>query len=184
MKKIFDIVVSIIILLLLSPLLLIVTILIMIDDHGSPFFVQRRVGFMGKEFGMYKFRSMKINSDKDGPYFTQHNDPRITRIGRFLRRSSIDELPQLLNVIFGDMSIVGPRPDLPVQKSLYSELDWNKRHSVKPGITGLAQATVRSDSTHEKRLELDLEYVNNHNFLYDLKIVCLTVKQLIIKGGN
>lgn len=184
MKKVFDVFVSVMVLLCLSPVLVVVAVLIMIDDPGTPFFRQKRVGINGKTFGMYKFRSMKLNASETGPYYTQANDPRITKVGRFIRRTSIDELPQLLNVLFGDMSIVGPRPDVPVQEQNYTPEQWKMRTSVKPGITGLAQATVRSDATHEQRTLLDLQYVREHSFMLDMKIILMTVQQIIKKGGN
>ncbi|EPK4062881.1 sugar transferase, partial [Morganella morganii] len=106
------------------------------------------------------------------------------RIGKYLRRSSIDELPQLINVLKGDMSLVGPRPNVLSQKELYQPQDWDKRNTVLPGITGLAQASIRSDGTPEQRLELDLFYVNNMSFLFDMKIILMTIKQIIKKGGN
>jgi lipopolysaccharide/colanic/teichoic acid biosynthesis glycosyltransferase len=184
MKTIFDFLISALALILLAPLLFVVAIMIFLDDPGSPFFKQTRVGLKGQVFGMYKFRSMKCNASEVGPYFTQKDDPRITRIGKIIRRTSIDELPQLLNVLLGDMSIVGPRPDVPVQEKNYTPEEWNLRNSVKPGITGLAQATVRSNTTPEERTRLDLEYVNTHSFYIDLKIIAMTVKQVISKGGN
>lgn len=184
MKAIFDVTMSFVALLLLSPLLVIVSVVIVIDDYGSPIFKQNRVGLGGKVFCMYKFRSMRLNAAEMGPYFTQNNDPRITRVGRFIRRTSIDELPQLFNVILGDMSIVGPRPDVPIQENNYSKKQWQQRTSVKPGITGLAQASARSDATPEQRIQLDLDYVNKHNFLLDMKIIFMTIKQIVNKGGN
>src|SRR5690606_34894805 len=104
--------------------------------------------------------------------------------GRYLRRYSLDELPQVINVLKGDMSVVGPRPDVPAQRSLYSQADFAKRHSVRPGITGLTQATLRSNATPEGRLRLDLEYVDRASFLLDMKILALTVRQVLTKGGN
>lgn len=184
MKKMFDISVSAVALLFLSPVLLVVAVLIMLDDPGTPFFRQLRVGLNGKTFWMYKFRSMKLNASETGPYYTQPNDPRITKVGRFIRRTSIDELPQLLNVLFGDMSIVGPRPDVPNQEKNYRPEQWRARTSVIPGITGLSQAMVRSDATHEQRTHLDLKYVDEHNFMLDMKIILMTIQQIIKKGGN
>jgi lipopolysaccharide/colanic/teichoic acid biosynthesis glycosyltransferase len=156
----------------------------MIDDPGTPFFKQKRVGINGRVFGMYKFRSMKLNMSGEGLHFTQKNDPRITKVGKFIRRTSIDELPQLFNIILGHMSIVGPRPDVPVQEENYTPEQWQLRTSVKPGITGLAQATLRSDATPETRTKLDLEYVDKQSFLFDMKIIVMTIKQVISKGGN
>jgi lipopolysaccharide/colanic/teichoic acid biosynthesis glycosyltransferase len=119
-----------------------------------------------------------------GPYSTGRDDPRITHVGRFLRRSSIDELPQLLNVLRGDMSLVGPRPDVPAQQALYRPDDWALRCSVRPGITGLAQAALRSEATPEQRLALDLDYARNHGLLRDLQILAMTLRRLGGRGSN
>lgn len=184
MKRMFDILISLGVILLGFPFLILVSIAIFFTDGRPIFFMQERVGESSKAFYMYKFRSMCKNAEKIGSYRTETNDPRITKIGRFLRRTSIDELPQLYNVLKGDMSIVGPRPNVFAQKHLYTQLDWYLRHSVKPGITGLAQATLRSAATEAQRLQMDLEYASNPNFLIDLKIIVMTVKQIVIKGGN
>ena len=125
-----------------------------------------------------------LNAAAAGPYFTQTNDARITRVGQFIRRTSIDELPQIFNVLLGHMSLVGPRPDVPVQKALYSPQDWASRCSVRPGITGLAQALIRSEGTHEDRLALDLRYVREASLWLDLKIMWWTLARLTGKGGN
>ena len=133
---------------------------------------------------MFKFRSMVKNAAFTGPYFTDTNDSRITRVGRFIRRTSIDELPQIINVLLGDMSLVGPRPDVPAQKSLYAPGDWEQRCSVRPGITGLAQTLIRSTGTPQHRLNLDLQYVSEQSMLLDLKIMWLTLARLSGKGSN
>ena len=133
---------------------------------------------------MLKFRSMGKNAAASGPYFTQTNDPRITKVGKFIRRTSIDELPQIINVLRGDMSLVGPRPDVPVQRSLYSDADWAQRCSVRPGITGLAQAKIRSEGTAEDRLALDLLYTHEASLWLDLKILWWTLARLTGKGSN
>lgn len=184
MKRAFDIILSITVLLITLPFLIILAIIIFIDDRGNPIFKQKRVGLNCETFNIYKFRSMKTNASSLGPYYTQDNDSRVTRIGRFIRRTSIDELPQLINVLLGDMSIVGPRPDVPDQQSSYIESDWKKRHLVKPGITGLSQSTLRSDASPSERLKNDLDYVEEHNFRIDMKIIYLTIIQLLKKGGN
>ena len=184
MKRLFDIASSLIGLLCLLPLFIITSLIVVFDNFGPVFYKQARVGLNGKIFYMYKFRSMKVDADKIGPYFTSTDDPRITRIGKWLRKSSIDELPQLVNVFLGHMSIVGPRPNVLQQKELYSEDNWVKRNSVRPGITGLAQATSRSSATGNERDKLDLQYVDRSSFVFDLKIILMTIKQVMLKGGN
>ena len=179
-----DIALSLAALLALAPLLLGTALAIALETGFPVVFRQTRLGLNGREFGMYKFRSMVKNAAQRGPYFTTDNDPRITRVGRFIRRTSVDELPQLINVLTGDMSLVGPRPDVPAQQSLYSEADWAQRCSVRPGITGLAQALYRSDSTEAQRLEADLRYTREASLWLDLRILLMTVKRLNGKGGN
>lgn len=184
MKRLMDVVVSFAALLLLSPVLLAVAIAVMLEDGAPVLFRQVRVGRGGREFGIYKFRSMVKNAAAVGPYHTASDDPRITRIGRFIRRTSLDELPQLLNVLAGDMSLVGPRPDVPAQRTLYTAADWQARCSVRPGITGLAQALLRSAATPQQRLDLDLRYVREHSLGLDLKIIAWTLGRLTGKGAN
>lgn len=184
MKRVLDIATALIALLLLSPLL-VLTALFIASESGLPvLFRQTRVGRGGREFGMYKFRSMVKNAAAIGPYFTADNDPRITRVGRFIRRTSIDELPQLINVLLGDMSLVGPRPDVPAQRSLYSEADWALRCSVRPGITGLAQALYRSDAQGTQRLDADLRYAREHSLWLDARIIWWTLGRLSGQGAN
>ncbi len=132
---------------------------------------------------MVKFRSMVANADQIGGYSTAAGDPRITPIGRFVRRTSIDELPQLLNVLKGDMSLVGPRPDVPAQEELHDPADWQERHKVRPGITGMAQALSRGTATVEERLAMDLKYVREQSLWLDLKIIWWTVRQVLGRGG-
>lgn len=184
MKRLFDIAVSLFALLLLSPLLLGTAVAVALESGFPVLFRQTRIGLMGREFGMFKFRSMVKNAATIGPYFTSPNDPRITRVGRFIRRTSLDELPQIINVIAGDMSLVGPRPDVPAQRSLYTEADWTQRCSVRPGITGLAQALYRSDSTEAQRLDADLRYTRETSLWLDLKICWWTIRRLSGKGAN
>lgn len=184
MKRLFDITAALFALLLLSPLLL-GTALAVAAESGFPvLFRQTRIGLLGRKFGMFKFRSMVKNAASIGPYFTSANDPRITRVGRFIRRTSLDELPQLINVLLGDMSLVGPRPDVPAQASLYSEADWAQRCSVRPGITGLAQALYRSTSTEAQRLEADLRYTREASLWLDLKICWWTLRRITGQGSN
>ena len=183
MKRIFDFSTSLILLLLISPILVVIFILVK-RDGGPAFFKQERVGLYGKPFYMYKFRSMVVNAPSLGGYSTSINDARITSVGKIIRKTSIDELPQLVNVLFGNMSIVGPRPNVLAQFNEYSQDDWDKRNSVLPGITGLAQATLRSQATYDERLKLDLKYIDTHSFIFDIKIIIKTIKQVISKGGN
>ena len=184
MKRVVDIVLSALALLLLSPVLLATAAAVAIDSGFPVFFRQVRVGRDGRTFGMFKFRSMVRNAAAIGPFNTAAGDPRITRVGRFIRRTSLDELPQLLNVLKGDMSLVGPRPDLPVQRSLYSDADWALRCSVRPGITGLAQALLRSEGTEDDRRALDLRYVREASLWLDLRIMAWTVGRLAGRGSN
>ena len=183
-KRTFDIGASLVALLLLSPLLVGTALTVAIESGFPVLFRQTRVGLGGQTFGMLKFRSMVKNAASIGPYFTSANDPRITRVGRFIRRTSLDELPQLINVLLGDMSLVGPRPDVPAQQSLYTPADWAQRCSVRPGITGLAQALYRSTSTEAQRLEADLRYTREASLWLDLKICWWTVQRLSGKGAN
>ncbi|QNU66610.1 sugar transferase [Ruminiclostridium herbifermentans] len=184
-KRVFDIIASLTAIIILLPLFLVVIILIKIDSPGGVFFSQKRNGFRGKCFNMYKFRSMVIDAedkfkeleDKNevsGNMFKIKNDPRITRVGKILRKTSIDELPQLFNVIKGDMSIVGPRP--PIGREVQKYDSWhNLRLSVKPGITGLWQVSGRNDIGFEDMCRLDLKYIRERGFLYDLKIIIKTI---------
>lgn len=184
MKRFLDVVGSAVGLALLLPVLALTGLAIVLESGRPVLFTQVRVGRGGREFRMYKFRSMVADATRRGPYFTLQDDPRITRVGRFIRRTSLDELPQLFNVLLGDMSLVGPRPDVPAQRALYTEEDWRERCSVRPGITGLAQALLRSEATQEQRLELDLRYARDHGAWTDLKIMWWTLGRLTGKGSN
>lgn len=184
MKRAMDLLLSGLALVLLGPLML-ATALAVAAQSGRPvLFVQARVGRGGRVFRMFKFRSMVGNATSIGPHFTGIGDPRITRVGRIIRRASLDELPQLLNVLKGDMSLVGPRPDLPVQQADYAEADWRERCSVRPGITGLAQARLRSQATPQQRLALDLQYTRQASLALDLRILAWTLARLGGRGGN
>jgi len=184
MKRVFDVTASLLLLLLLFPLLCTVALAVYLNDFGAVVFKQRRIGFGGREFYLYKFRSMVIDAEKLGGYSTQKEDVRITKVGRFIRRTSLDELPQLVNVLKGDMSLVGPRPNVPAQRQGYSEEEWQLRNSVRPGITGLAQATLRSAATAEQRKQMDLDYAQNASLWQDIKILLMTVRQLCGKNTN
>ena len=185
MKRLFDILVALVALVLLSPVMMIVAVMIKLESRGDVFFKQQRVGLDGIDFKIYKFRSMVSGADKQGPHFTSSNDSRITKVGAFLRRTSLDELPQFINVLNGTMSLVGPRPNVPAQREEYSQAEWDKRNSVRPGITGLAQAVKRSAATPEERTQLDLEYVDKSSFVYDIYVMWLTVKVVLAgRGAN
>lgn len=183
-KRLFDILLSVGAIAVALPVLVIVALGVRLQDGGPSLFGQRRVGLHGREFRMWKFRSMVLDAERIGGYATADRDPRITPLGRFIRRTSLDELPQVFNVLLGDMSIVGPRPDVPAQRPLYSEEEWRIRHSVRPGITGLAQATLRSEATADQRKALDLQYAQAPSLALDLRIILMTFRQVLFKGGN
>ena len=190
-KRGFDIIIASIGIVFLSPLLLLISIWIKFSTKGSLFYIQKRVGKDFKEFDIYKFRSMIVNADKIGPSVTSGNDPRITEIGKFIRRTKIDELPQLINVIKGDMSIVGPRPE--VMKFVTKKEDaYKKILSVKPGITDNATIEFRDEETMmnryedkekayidiilPKKIELYYAYIDNISFANDMKLILQTLK--------
>jgi lipopolysaccharide/colanic/teichoic acid biosynthesis glycosyltransferase len=179
-----DVLLSASALLLLWPLMLATAAAVALESGRPVLFRQVRVGQGGRPFVMYKFRSMTKDAEARGPHFTDRGDPRITRVGGVIRRTNLDELPQLLNVLKGDMSLVGPRPDLPAQQSMYSDQDWSMRCSVRPGITGLAQALLRSEATLEQRIALDLQYVREAGCWLDLKIMILTFGVLAGRRTN
>ncbi len=188
-KRILDIIFSLIGLIVLSPVFLIVSIWIKLCDNGPVFYVQERVGLNGKRFNIYKFRSMYVNADLlleklkqknevQGPMFKIKCDPRVTSVGKFIRRTSIDELPQLVNVLKGDMSLVGPRPPLPSEVAQYSEYDL-QRLWVIPGCTGVWQATERNNVGFDEMVNLDLEYVEKSSIFFDARIVLMTIFVMI-----
>ncbi|WP_253806272.1 sugar transferase [Geobacillus thermodenitrificans] len=192
-KRIMDICGALAGLICLSWLFLIVALLIKLEDPKGPvFFKQVRVGKDGKEFYMYKFRSMVANAEEllesllhlnevSGAMFKMKDDPRITKVGKFIRKTSIDELPQLWNVLKGDMSLVGPRPPLPREVAQYTEYD-KQRLLVTPGCTGLWQISGRSNVGFKEMVELDLQYIRNRSILFDLKIILKTV--LVLFGSK
>ncbi|MGM9551090.1 MAG: sugar transferase [Clostridia bacterium] len=195
-KRAFDIVASVSALIVLFIPLAIIALLIFIDDpHGSPIFTQDRVGRNGKVFKFYKFRSMVVNAEdllevlqeqneKTGPVFKMHDDPRITRIGKFIRKTSIDELPQLLNIVKGDMSIVGPRPALPKEVAQYDEYA-KLRLLVTPGLTCYWQVQNNRDSvTFDEWMDMDIQYIKDRTFFKDLKLIFMTVKVAVTGQGS
>jgi lipopolysaccharide/colanic/teichoic acid biosynthesis glycosyltransferase len=184
LKGLFDKIVATAALIVFSPILALITLAIVLDDGGPALFTQTRVGQDGQPFTVLKFRTMVVDAELrkeallalnegDGLLFKLRKDPRITAIGSFLRRTSLDELPQLLNVMLGDMSLVGPRPALPVEVALYSD-NVSRRLEVKPGMTGLWQINGRSDLSHEDAVRLDLRYVDSWTLALDLQILWKT----------
>jgi len=196
-KRIIDIVISGLGLIILSPFLFLIAILIKVDSpEGTIIFKQNRVGLKGRIFILYKFRSMIPEAEQlknslqnlnemSGPVFKIKKDPRITRLGRLIRKTSIDELPQLINVFKGDMSLVGPRP-LPVEEmSKIEQYIYQKRSSVKPGITCIWQISGRNNIDFDKWMEMDIEYIDNWSLGLDLKILFFTFPAVLIgKGAN
>lgn len=185
-KRIFDIILSLIGLVMLLPLFLIISILIKFDSKGPVFFVQERLGKDGKVFKIYKFRTMIDGAINMGSGLrTEEGDFRITRVGNILRKTSLDELPQLINVLKGDMSLIGPRPPVPYHPKNYEEYsdEEKKRFSVRPGITGYAQAVLRNGASWDERIKLDLIYVDKMSFTFDLYILFLTFLT-VVRGKN
>lgn len=193
-KRVFDIIAAAIALVILSPVFLIIAICIKVDDPKGPvFYSQIRVGKDGHHFRMYKFRSMVTNADEllaklksqnevTGAMFKMKNDPRITKVGRVIRKYSLDELPQLVNVVGGSMSIVGPRPPLVSEAAEYTDYD-KQRLMVKPGATGMWQVGGRNDVDFDEMVELDLTYIQERSVWLDLKIMFETVKIMIKPNG-
>jgi len=181
-KRVFDVAVSATALVLISPLLALIAIAIRLDSRGRVMFRQERLGRFRLPFTLLKFRTMIENApdyrNADGSSFNAPNDARVTRLGNFLRRTSLDELPQLCNVLFGEMSLVGPRPDQMDQAQFYSGEEW-RRTLVKPGITGLAQVSGRNSISWAERKQMDIEYVSRQSLLLDLKILWRTIPYVI-----
>jgi lipopolysaccharide/colanic/teichoic acid biosynthesis glycosyltransferase len=180
-KRILDLIIATINLVVLAPIFVIITIILFVANDGEPFFIQKRPGKNGKIFHIIKFKTMTNQKDTNGNLLP--DSKRLTKWGCFARRISLDEIPQLLNVIRGDMSIVGPRPLLPEYLPLYNETQ-KRRHEVKPGITGWAQVNKENINSWGKKFEYDLWYIENKNILLDLKIVFLTLKKALIPLKN
>ncbi|MFK5958369.1 MAG: sugar transferase, partial [Lutibacter sp.] len=179
-KRILDIFISLIALVLLSPVLVLVALFLGFDNKGNPFFFQTRPGLHEKLFKIIKFKTMTDALDKQGKL--KSDAERLTKLGSLMRKTSLDELPQLVNVLRGDMSLIGPRPLLPEYLSLYNQ-EQKKRHNLRPGITGWAQVNGRNAISWQKKLEMDVYYVNNVSFLLDIKIIFLTIKKVLVKEG-
>ena len=177
-KRIIDFIASALALIVFFPVMLLVAIGIKIDSPGAVIFKQTRLGLNQKEFSIFKFRSMVQDASKIGNAFTSQGDKRITKMGSFLRKTSLDELPQLFNVLIGDMSIVGPRPDLKELAYMDNSI-YKKRFDVRPGITGMAQALIRSSGSLEERCSLDARYVDEVSLFLDLKLIVLTAISVI-----
>jgi lipopolysaccharide/colanic/teichoic acid biosynthesis glycosyltransferase len=193
-KRIFDVLMSALALIILSPLFLITAVAVWLQDGGKPIYSQIRLTKGGKEFRMYKFRSMRVDAEAlldelmdqnemTGPAFKMKDDPRITPVGRFIRKTSIDELPQLINIIKGDMSIIGPRPPLPREVAQYTEYQKH-RLDVKTGLACYHECMGRSDSNDfDEWVESDLKYIRERSFWTDLKVIFLTIKVVITGKG-
>lgn len=193
-KRVFDILGSFIALVLLSPLFAIIALLVKLEDRGPVFFEQTRVGQFGREFKMYKIRSMCLdaeqrlkellekNQHKEGVTFKIKDDPRITRVGKWLRKFSMDELPQFYNVLIGDMSLVGPRPPVPREVAKYT-LAQRRRLAAKPGITCIWQISGRAEIDFSGQVQLDVDYIESQSFWVDLKILTRTVPAVLSGKG-
>lgn len=179
-KPLIDFFVSLLLLIVAFPLLVLVTLFLYFTNNGKPFFFQLRPGKNGKIFTIIKFRTMNDKKDEEGNLLLDAS--RLTVLGKFVRTTSLDELPQLINVLKGDMSLIGPRPLLPEYLALYSE-NQKKRHNVKPGITGWGQVNGRNSISWAQKFEYDIWYVNHLNFLLDLKIIFLTVSKVFKREG-
>jgi lipopolysaccharide/colanic/teichoic acid biosynthesis glycosyltransferase len=182
-KRFTDIIFSILILIITFPILLISALAIKLDSKGPVFFIQERTGLNGKPFRMYKLRGMVENALEIGPQLTQMNDPRITRVGKFLRRTSIDEIPQVFNVLKGDMSLIGPRPEIiPITTTFNQE--QTKVFNFKPGITGYSQINGRQMLTPDERIKMEVKYYSKASFWSDFVIAISTFKVVLNNKGN
>jgi lipopolysaccharide/colanic/teichoic acid biosynthesis glycosyltransferase len=190
-KRIFDFVGAVALIVLFSPILIVTFCLLTLTTKGRPLFFQQRVGYLGRKFWMVKFRTMRLDAaqmqhvvvnEKDGPIFKNRQDPRITRIGRILRKTSIDEMPQLFNVLLGSMSLVGPRPPVPAEVAKYEP--WQRRRlAVKPGLTCLWQISGRSEVQFEEWVRMDLWYLKNQGVSTDLNLLARTPTSVISGRG-
>ncbi|MFT7586537.1 MAG: exopolysaccharide biosynthesis polyprenyl glycosylphosphotransferase [Cellvibrionaceae bacterium] len=193
LKRSFDFTVALIALIAFSPIIVATALLIKLTSPGPIFFYQERVGMWGKSFDCFKLRSMYIDAEErkkelmeqneaDGPVFKMKNDPRITRVGRFIRKTSIDEIPQLFNVLRGDMSLVGPRPAVPQEVDEYDFVSLGRLNAI-PGITGLQQVSGRSNLDFKRWVELDLQYIEEQSLLTDVKILLRTIPAVVFARG-
>lgn len=183
-KRLFDIIFSLILLLPMIPVILFLCIIIVLETPGFPIYYQERLGIYGKRFNVFKLRSMVIDAEKNGPQWANKDDPRITKVGLFIRRTRIDEIPQLINILKGEMSFVGPRPE---REYFYKKFEayipeFKRRLLVKPGLTGWAQINGGYNLDPKEKLELDMEYIRSKTIRMDIRILCKTV--LIIWNGK
>lgn len=183
-KRIFDLIFALIFLVLLSPVMLLSAVAIKLDDGGPVLFRQRRLTIGGKEFYVYKFRSMVVDAEKNGPQLAKEDDNRITKVGRVLRKCRLDELPQLINILRGEMSVVGPRPERPELAQEYEKTmpEFEFRLHVKAGLTGYAQVTGLYDTLPYDKLKMDLMYIENYSIFLDLRIILMTLKTALFPG--
>ncbi|XOD68509.1 MAG: exopolysaccharide biosynthesis polyprenyl glycosylphosphotransferase [Flavobacteriales bacterium AspAUS03] len=189
LKRLIDIILSLILLVLLSPIILVTVVLIRLDSKGLVFYSQKRIGLFNKEFKLFKFRSMFIDAEENGAVWAKKNDKRITRIGKFIRKIRVDELPQLINVLKGEMSLIGPRPEREIfTQELKKHIPYYEfRHAVKPGITGWAQVKYPYGASIEDaqwKHKYDLYYIKYQNLMLDLKIIFLTIKIILFGKGR
>jgi len=182
-KRLTDIIISLFVLLIFLPVILIFIIAIKLETKGPAFFLHERTGYKGKKFKLFKLRGMVNNALKIGPGITQKNDPRITKVGKILRRTSIDEVPNFINVLKGDMSIVGPRPEIVTITNKYAERQ-KEIYDFKPGITGISQINGRQTLTPDERIKMEIEYYNKATFFSDLKVIFKTFKVVVSNEGN
>jgi len=183
LKRIFDLLLSSLILIFSLPIFFIIAIAIKLDSKGPVFFIHERTGMNGKNFKMIKFRGMVDNALAIGPEITQQNDPRITRVGKFLRRTSIDEIPQFINVLKGEMSNVGPRPEITTISAGYTQVQ-RQVFNFKPGITGISQINGRQMLTPAERVRIEIEYYKNATFVSDIMIIVKTFSVIVSNKGN
>ena len=180
LKKVIDFIAALVVLMILSPIFILVTLFLFFANNSQPFFLQKRPGKNGKVFKIIKFKTMNDKKDRQGKLLPDAE--RLTKIGAFVRKTSLDEIPQLINVMKGDMSLIGPRPLLVHYLHLYSDFQ-NRRHEVKPGITGWAQVNGRNAISWDKKFEMDVWYVDNISFKLDLKIIFMTIQKVIKSEG-
>lgn len=185
-KRIIGLLISIPSLLLIIPICLIACIFIVIESSGNPIYIQERIGLNGRRFSIYKLRSMYQDAEKNGHKWASKNDTRITKVGRFIRKTRIDELPQIINVIKGEMSIIGPRPERPefINEFLKDIPNFNERLAVRPGITGWAQVNGGYELTPKDKLVYDLFYINHESIKLDFLILLKTIKVMVTGNGS